>query len=227
MINIYTTRFWYSSPMSHGTPATLFLAILGLLALTLPPGAGAAQAAPPPQSAPAALPPQDENSQYMIGPGDMLQVFVWRNPDLSQTVPVRPDGKISTPLVENMVAVGKTPSQLARDMEAVLAEYIKTPKVNIIVTQPVSVLSQVKVIGQVARPQALPFHEGMKVLDVVLQVGGLAPFAAGNRAKLVRTEKGKTTEIHLKLENLVQKGDMTQNLAVEPGDVLVVPQALF
>ena len=227
MINKYTTRFWYSCPMSHGTRVRLLLAILGLLAMSAPPGALAAPAVPPPQSASTPLPPQDENSQYMIGPGDMLQVFVWRNPDLSQTVPVRPDGKISTPLVENMVAVGKTPSQLARDMEAVLSEYIKAPKVNIIVTQPVSVLSQVKVIGQVARPQALPFHEGMKVLDVVLQVGGLAPFAAGNRAKLVRTENGKTREIHLKLENLVQKGDMTQNLAVEPGDVIVVPQALF
>ncbi|MGH8211335.1 MAG: XrtA/PEP-CTERM system exopolysaccharide export protein [Steroidobacteraceae bacterium] len=173
------------------------------------------------------MPPQDESNQYVIGPGDKLEVFVWRNPDLSQTVPVRPDGKISTPLVENMVAVGKTPFQLARDMEAVLAEYVRSPKVNIIITEALSTFSQVKVVGQVVHPQALPYREGMTVLDVVLQVGGLGPFAAGNRAKLVRTENGQTREIHVKLVNLVGKGDMKQNLPVKPGDVLVVPQALF
>jgi polysaccharide export outer membrane protein len=167
------------------------------------------------------------SSEYLIGPGDTLQVFVWRNPDLSSTVPVRPDGKISTPLSEDMVAVGKTPTQLARDIEKVLAEYVKSPQVNVIVTQPLSAFSQVKVIGQVVKPQSLAYRDGMKVLDAVLEVGGLGPFAAGNRAKLIRMRNGKENEIKLKLEALVEHGDMTQNLTLLPGDVLVVPQSRF
>lgn len=170
--------------------------------------------------------PVDTNS-YLIGPGDILQVFVWRNPELSTSIPVRPDGKISTPLVENLVAIGKTPSQLAREMETVLAEYVRSPKVNIIVTTPVSLFSQVKAIGQVRLPQALAYREGMKVLDLLLAVGGLADFASGNRAKIVRTEGGKQIEMRVRLEDLVNKGDMKQNLALKPGDVLVVPESLF
>jgi polysaccharide export outer membrane protein len=126
-----------------------------------------------------------------------------------------------------MVAVGKTPTQLARDIEAVLSEYVKSPQVNVIVTVPVSAFSQVKVIGQVLKPQSLAYREGMTVLDAVLEVGGLGPFAAGNRAKLVRMQGGKEREIRLKLESLVEHGDMTQNLSLQPGDVLVVPQSLF
>lgn len=166
-------------------------------------------------------------ANYIIGPGDTLQVFVWRNPELAATVPVRPDGKISTPLVEDMVAVGKNPSALARDIEKVLAEYVRSPQVNVIVTQPASVFSQVKVIGQVARPQALAYREGMTVLDAVLAVGGLANFAAGNRARIVRTEDGKQREIKIKLEALVNDGDMKQNVALKPGDVLVIPETRF
>lgn len=178
------------------------------------------------EAAPAAAPDVDANS-YIIGPGDVLQVFVWRNPELSQTVPVRPDGKISTPLVEDMVAVGKTPSDLARDIEKVLSEYVRSPQVNIIVTQPASTFSQVKVIGQVAQPQALAFREGMTVLDAVLAVGGLGQFAAGNRAKIVRQENGKSTEIRVRLDDLVNRGHMKHNVALQPGDVLVVPESLF
>jgi polysaccharide export outer membrane protein len=164
---------------------------------------------------------------YIIGPGDTLQVFVWRNAELTTTVPVRPDGKISTPLVEDMVAVGKTPSGLARDIEVVLAQYVKSPQVNVIVTQPVSAFSQIKVIGQVLKPQSLPYREGMTVLDAVLQSGGLAQYAAGNRAKIVRTQAGKETEIKIRLEALVNGGDMKQNLQLQPGDVLVVPETRF
>ena len=164
---------------------------------------------------------------YVIGPGDTLQVFVWRNPELSTTVPVRPDGKISTPLVEDMIAIGKTPSQLAVDIERVLGEYVKSPQVSVIVTQAVSVYSQVKVTGQVLHPQALPYREGMTVLDAILAVGGMAQFASGNRAKIVRNENGRQTEINVKLVNLVNKGDMSQNLALKPGDVLVVPESVF
>ncbi len=165
--------------------------------------------------------------QYLIGPGDTLEIFVWRNPELTATVPVRPDGKISTPLVEDMVAVGKTPSQLARDIEKVLAEYVKSPEVNVIVTVPASVFSQVKVIGQVKTPTALPYRDGMTVLDAILAVGGLGNFAAGDRARIVRTQDGKQTEIKIKLEKLVNSGDMSQNLKLRPGDVLVVPESRF
>jgi polysaccharide export outer membrane protein len=227
---------------------TLAPCVALFLALSLPAGAQSAGGPPAPNqtAAPAAatsapgtsvtpgkgpassgLGPKDGSSNYIIGPGDQLQVFVWRNPELSETVPVRPDGKISTPLVENMVAVGKTPSQLARDMEKVLAEYVRAPTVNIIVTQALGELSQVKIVGQVVHPEAIAYREGMTVLDVVLQAGGLGPFAAGNRARLVRTENGKTREIRVKLENLLQKGDVSQNVAVKPGDVLVVPQSIF
>jgi len=188
------------------------------LAAVAPPGfAGAADGAP------ATGVPDD----YLIGPGDNLHVFVFQNDELSVTVPVRPDGKISTPLVEDMVAVGKTPSQLARDIEKSLAEYVKSPKVNVVVMVAMSIYSQVKVIGQVKLPQSLPFHDGMRVLDAVLQAGGLAPFAAGNRARLVRTENGKQTEIKIKLDSLVNSGDMKQNLPLKPGDVLVVPESRF
>ena len=167
------------------------------------------------------------NSEYIIGPGDTLQVFVWRNPDLSVTVPVRPDGRISTPLVEDMPAVGKTPTKLARDIERVLSEYVRTPEVNIIVTQPANAFNQVKVIGQVQKPAAIPYREGMTVLDALLAVGGLGTFAAGNRSHLVRTVDGKQVEIALKLDALLNKGDMSQNLPLRPGDVLVVPESRF
>ena len=164
---------------------------------------------------------------YIIGPGDVLQVFVWRNPELTTTIPVRPDGKISTPLVEDMVAVGKNPSALARDIERVLAEYVKSPQVNVIVTQPVSAYSQVKVMGQVLRPQALAYRDGMTVLDAVLATGGLAQFAAGNRAKILRSVGGKPTEIPVKLGKLLEGGDLSQNLSLKPGDVLLIPESRF
>jgi polysaccharide biosynthesis/export protein len=182
-------------------------------------------AAEPPSAAPA--PDAGIPADYRIGPGDTLKVYVFQNEELSATVPVRPDGKISTPLVEDMIAVGKTPSQLARDIEKSLAEYVKSPKVNVVVMIAVSVFSQVKVIGQVKTPEALPYRDGMTVLDAVLAVGGLGQFAAGNRAHIVRTENGKQTEIKVKLDALVNNGDMKQNLLLKPGDVLVVPETRF
>jgi polysaccharide export outer membrane protein len=142
-------------------------------------------------------------------------------------VPVRPDGKISTPLVEDMVAVNKTPSQLARDMEAVLGEYIRSPQVNVIVSNPLSAFSQVKVIGQVTSPQSIPYREGMRVLDAILAAGGLTEFAAGNRGKIVRTVDGKDTELRIRIEDLVNRGAMKHNLELLPGDVVVVPQSFF
>jgi polysaccharide biosynthesis/export protein len=195
-------------------------------------GAAAAPApAEPVATAPAAIAPAPVaatpavGANYLIGPGDTLQVFVWRNAELTSTVPVRPDGKISTPLVEDMVAVGKTPSQLARDIETVLSEFIRSPQVNVIVTIPISAFSQVKVIGQVVTPQSLAYREGMRVLDAVLATGGLGPYAAGNRAKIVRRVDGKEVTLKVKLASLVNKGAMDQNLELRPGDVLIVPES--
>lgn len=201
-----------------------FFIAIGLCGILSAGLAGAAEV--PPAGAPP-VPSETTSSQYIIGPGDTLQVFVWRNPELSTTVPVRPDGMISVPLVEDMVAVGKTPSQLARDMEQVLAEYIRSPQVNIIVSNPVSTFSQVRVIGQVGQPQAIPYREGMTVLDAILAAGGLGQFAAGNRAKVVRTVDGRQQEIDVRVADLVNRGDLKQNIELRPGDVLVVPESFF
>lgn len=178
------------------------------------------QAASPPGAA-------TSTADYIIGPGDSLQVFVWRNPDLSGTVPVRPDGKISTPLVEDMVAIGKTPSALARDIEKVLSAYVRQPQVNVIVSNAVSAFSQVKVVGQLRTPQALPFREGLRVLDIVLACGGLTDFAAPNRARIVRANDPNGKGIRVRLGDLLNRGDLSQNLELRPGDVLIVPQSRF
>jgi polysaccharide biosynthesis/export protein len=192
----------------------LFGLLAGVLSLT-------AVADTPPAAAAASTP------SYIIGPGDELEVFVWQNADLSVTVPVRPDGKISTPLNEDMVAVGKTPSELAHDIEVKLSEYVRSPHVNVIVMKPASVFSQVKVIGQVKAPQAIAYRDGMTVLDAVLAVGGLTEYAAGNRARIVRMVDGQEQEIPVRLGALVNGGDMSQNLPMKPGDVLVVPESRF
>lgn len=182
-----------------------------------------------PTAAAAAQPPSSAaGSDYIVGPGDTIQVFVWRNPELSSTVPVRPDGKVSTPLVEDVVAVGKTPSQLARDIETRLAEYIRGPQVNVIVTSAQSAFSQITVIGRVKNPRTIPYREGMTILDVILAVGGLDEFAAGNRTKLVRKDaSGKTTERRVYLADLVKSGRLRENILVQPGDVLLIPESRF
>lgn len=167
------------------------------------------------------------NAEYQIGPGDVLRIFVWNHPDLSVELPVRPDGMVSTPLAENTVAAGKTATQLARDLEARLGEYVREPKVNVLVTQFVGSMSQVRVVGQAARPQALPYRKGMTVLDVVIAVGGLGEFAAGNRAKIVRGTPPNQREIKVKLNSLVNKGDMRSNVEMQPGDVLIIPESRF
>ncbi|MBV6422394.1 MAG: hypothetical protein NAOJABEB_00175 [Steroidobacteraceae bacterium] len=189
------------------------------------PAHAASQAAPTADVAPSVA---TTGPDYIIGPGDTIQIFVWRNPELSVVVPVRPDGKVSAPLIEDMVAVGKTPSDLARDIEAKLAEYIRTPQVNVIVTNPQSSFSKITVVGQVRTPGSVPYREGMTVMDVVLASGGLAEFAAGNRAKLVRKDaNGKTVEKRVRLEDLMKKGRLKENVAMMPGDVLIVPESYF
>jgi len=194
--------------------------------MAAPAGAVPAPGSPPAAAVPV-VPPASSND-YIIGPGDTIQVFVWRNPELTSTVPVRPDGKISTPLVEDLVAVGKSPAQLARDIETRLAEYVRSPQVSIIVSNALSAFSQIKVVGQVKNPHAVPYQEGMTLLDVVMAAGGLTEFAAGNRAKLVRKdEHGKDIEIKVKVEDLLKKGRLKENQVVKPGDLLLVPEAWF
>lgn len=212
-------------------PIAAILALLGASACAQTPPADQAPTdavVPPAAEAPPAIAAQTVSPDYIIGPGDTLQIFVWRNPELSAAIPVRPDGKVSTPLIEDMVAVGKTPTQLARDMETELAEYIRSPQVNVIVTTPLSAFSKITVIGQVGTPGDVPYREGMTVLDVVLAAGGLGEFASGNRAKLVRkAADGKTTEKRVRLEDLVKKGKLKENIAVQPGDVLIIPESFF
>lgn len=198
---------------------------LGLIACGAAARASAAPAAPP-----AAQPAPGAAAEYIIGAGDTLSVVVAQNPDLTaDNVPVRPDGKISTPLANDVVAVGRTPTQLAREIESRLKEYVRAPNVTVIVRTAVGELGQVKVIGSgVLTPKAFPYHSGMRVLDLVVAAGGLSQFAAGNRAKLVRTNPdGTTREIKVKLADLMGRGEVTQNLLLQPGDILVVPESWF
>lgn len=165
---------------------------------------------------------------YVIGPGDGLQVFVWGHPDLTSEVTVRPDGNISTPLVEDMPAAGNTPTELARLVEERLSEYVRLPTVTIIVQSFVGEYErQVRVVGQAAEPQSLNYRDGMTLLDVMISVGGLSEFAAGNRAKLVRRIGGDEQVIQVRLDDLLNKGDLSQNVRVRPGDVLIIPESFF
>lgn len=165
--------------------------------------------------------------QYIIGPGDAVNVVVWRNGDLSTSVPVRPDGRITVPLVEDLVAMGKTPFALARDMEKALSKYIRDPVVTVVVTNFIGPFSeQIRVVGEAARPQALPYKQNMTLLDVMITVGGITDFADGNRATLLRaSEGGKLYSVRLK--DLLRRGDIGANVDVKPGDVLIIPQSWF
>lgn len=164
---------------------------------------------------------------YLIGPGDQINLIVWRNPELSGAVPVRPDGKMTTPLVEDLPAAGKTPSQLARDSEKALAKYIQDPVVTVIVTNFVGPFSeQIRVIGQAARPQSLPYRERMTLMDVMIAVGGITEFAAGNKASILRTSEGNQ-QYSVRLEDLLRDGDLSANVEMRPGDVLVIPESFL
>ena len=166
--------------------------------------------------------------EYIIGAGDALQIYVRDNPDLSVELPVRPDGKISVPMVRDVRAAGMTPSQLADDLEESLSEFIRSPNVTVMVTSFVGAYDdQVKIIGQAMEPQAVPYRDGMTVLDALIQVGGLTQFAAGNRARLVRGGRADSETVRVRLNDLLNDGDMRQNLPLRPGDVIVIPEAFF
>jgi polysaccharide biosynthesis/export protein len=169
-----------------------------------------------------------QSDGYQIGPGDSLQIFVWDHEDLSTTVQVRPDGRISTPLVEDLQAAGKTPTALGREIEGVLSEYVRSPVVTVIMQAFVGdAAQQVRVVGQAAEPQAIQYRQGMTVLDVMIAVGGLSEFASGNRAKIVRNVNGNTVDIRVKLDNLLNAGDIKENVRMLPGDVLIIPESFF
>lgn len=173
---------------------------------------------------------EQNNAQpsYLIGPYDKLEVFVWRAEELSTNVTVRPDGRISVPLVQDMQAAGKTPTELANDLEVALTEYVKAPEVNVIVREFSAPLDQqVRVLGEAQRPLALPHQADMTVLDVMLGVGGLTEFAAGNRARLIRREGTERKTYRLRLDDLMRRGDVSANVAVQPGDVILIPQTRF
>lgn len=169
-----------------------------------------------------------QSSIYKIGPGDSLQIFVWDHVDLSTAVQVRPDGRISTPLVEDLQAAGRTPTELARDIEDLLKEYVRSPIVTVIMQGFVGdTAQQVRVVGQAVAPSALQYRQGMTVLDVMIEVGGLSEFASGNRAKIVRRINGKEIEIRVRLGDLLNKGDISENVRMMPGDVLIIPESFF
>lgn len=164
---------------------------------------------------------------YLVGPGDTLNINVWRNPELSSTVPVRPDGKVSTPLVDELVAQGKTPVQIARDVEKALAKLVRDPVVTVIVTNFVGPYSeQIRVLGEAAKPQFLPYKQKMSVMDVMIAVGGLTDFADGNKATIVRAAEGNK-RYSVRLQDLVRRGDISANVEMLPGDVLIIPQGWF
>ncbi len=176
-------------------------------------------------AAPAQAATPDYN--YIVGPGDTLNIIVWRSPELSQIVPVRPDGQVSTPLVDGLVAQGKTSAQIARDVEKELAKYVRDPVVTVIVTGFVGPYSeQIRVVGEAAKPQFLSYKQKMTVLDVLIAAGGLTYFADGNRATLIRKAEGNK-RYNVRLDDLIKRGDIDANVDVLPGDILIIPQGWF
>mgnify|MGYP000844034837 FL=1 len=164
---------------------------------------------------------------YKIGPGDNLHIVVWRNPELSMSVPVRPDGRISSPLIDDLAAMGKDPTGLARDIEKELGKFIRDPVVTVIVTSFIGPYSeQIRVIGEAARPQTLPYKQKMTVLDVMIAVGGITAFADGNSATIVRASENNSL-YNVRLKDLVKRGDVSANVEMKPGDVLIIPQSWF
>lgn len=178
------------------------------------------------------LPESQGNAQfstnYRIGPGDSVQIFVWRNPDVSTTVTVRPDGFLTAPLLEDLPAAEKTPTELAREIEKKLSTYLRDPLVTVIVNGFVGIYEdQIRVVGEASQPQALLYRDSMTLLDVMIAVGGLTDFAAGNQATIVRLEEGARKQFNVRIEDLIRDGDITANVDMKPGDILIIPESWF
>jgi polysaccharide export outer membrane protein len=197
----------------------LLVAAAGLLS--------AVACAPVPAAPPVSATPI-ETASYIIGPGDTLQISVWHNNDLTASVPVRPDGRISTPLVSDVVAAGRTPEQLGHEIEERLKKFVADPTVTVIVSSFVGPYSQqVRIIGEAVTPKAIPFSAHMTALDAMIAAGGLTPFASGNRTKIVRKVDGKDVETRIRLTDLLKEGDLTANTDLRPGDIIIIPQSYF
>lgn len=176
---------------------------------------------------PAPVSASTDNYNYIVGPGDTLNIIVWRNPELSMSVPVRPDGKFSTPLIDELTAQGKNSVEIARDIEKNLAKYVRDPVVTVIVTSFVGPYDQqIRVVGEAAKPQSLPYKQYMTLLDVMIAVGGLTDFADGNSATILRTGDGGK-QYSVRLRDLVRRGDVSANVQMKPGDILIIPQGFF
>ncbi len=193
---------------------------------------GCAEARPTQQLPPAAFVALQEGpgEEYVIGPLDELTIFVWRNPELGASVQVRPDGRITTPLINDMPAVGKTPSMLAEDIKLQLSQYIQEPIVSVIVNKFAGTFSQqVRIVGATEKPSSIPYRANMTLLDAMIAVGGLSEYAAGNRARLVRFDKqtGKQKEYNLRIGDLLKKGESKANVMLMPGDVIIIPESNF
>lgn len=205
--------------LSRGARAALVVLVAGLAAGC----SSLSTTGIPPAPAIAASP----DYSYVIGAGDSVNIIVWRNPELSMSVPVRPDGKIAAPLVDELVAQGKTPPELARDVEKKLATYVRDPIVTVVVTSFIGPYSeQIRVVGEAAKPLFLPYKQKMTVLDVMIAAGGLTDFADGNRAVIQRGSEGNK-QYAVRLKDLLKRGDMSANVEMRPGDILVIPQSLF
>lgn len=182
----------------------------------------------PPSNTYGSLTADPEDYRYVIGPGDSLSIFVWRNPEVSQSVTVRPDGLITTPLVEDLQASGKTPTQLARDIEKALETYIRQPIVTVLVAGGVGPYSeQIRVVGEAANPQALPYRERMTLLDLMIVVGGVTQFADANNASILRMTNGELKQYRVRIDDLLKDGDISANVDMLPGDILIIPESWF
>jgi polysaccharide biosynthesis/export protein len=206
-------------PNTVASRARSFVA-LGLAALLVACATG-------PQHPPAPVSAASPDYTYVIGAGDSVNIVVWRNPEVSMSVAVRPDGKITTPLIDELVAQGKTPTQLARDIEKELGKYIRDPVVTVIVGGFVGPYSeQIRVIGEAARPQFLPYKQNMTLLDLMIVVGGITDFADGNKATILRTSEGNK-QYSVRLKDLIKRADVSANVDVKPGDILIIPESIF
>ncbi len=166
--------------------------------------------------------------EYLVGPGDSLEIFVWQNPEVSETVTVRPDGKVTTPLVEDLDVAGLTPTDVARKVEEALGQYIREPIVTVMVDGFAGPYSeQVRIVGEASSPQAIPYRQDMSLLDVIITVGGLTEFADGNNASVIRVVDGQQLKYSIRIDDLIKDGDISANADILPGDIIIIPEDWF
>jgi len=208
--------------LASGRKFTLTLLISGLLFLA---GCSTNQVV---NELPSASGNAEHTTRYKIAPGDTLQVFVWRNPEVSTSVTVRPDGLMTAPLLEEIPAAGKTPQELSRDVEKHLSTYLRDPLVTIIASGFQGTYKEkIRVVGEAAEPKSILYRDSMTLLDLIIEVGGITEFAAGNNTVIVRTENGQQTEYRVRVDDLIRDGDISANVDMKPGDIVIIPEAWF